>query len=113
MIGVKNIKSKLEMAWPAAMFATGAVVFGMGLSAAYAPEANAIPPGPNSCVSGGGGFIGGGGYEDCDLWPDGSFYHRVYGFGPFAFGGSSGRVCDGSPIPPATDNDPTTKCPGW
>lgn len=74
--------------------------------------AQAIPPGPNTCVSGGGGFIGYGSYTDCDLWPDGSFWHRVSGGGPFAWGDSSGRVCDGFPIPPATDNDPTTPCPG-
>lgn len=76
-----------------------------------APAAGAIPPGPNSCVGGGGGFIGYGGYEDCDLWPDGSFWHRQWGSGPFAFGSSAGRVCDGMP-PVPTDNDPSTPCPG-
>lgn len=74
-----------------------------------APVAGAIPPGPNSCVSGGGGFIGFGGYEDCDLWPDGSFWHRWWGGGPFAAGGGAGRVCDGLP-PVPTDSDPRTPC---
>ena len=76
-----------------------------------APQANAIPPGPYTCVGGGGGFIGGGSYEDCDLWPDGSFWHRWTGYGPFAWGGGAGRVCDGMP-PVPTDMDPTTPCPG-
>ena len=74
-----------------------------------APSAEAIPPGPNSCVSGGGGFIGYGWYRDCDLWPDGSFWHEWGGSGPFAFGGGAGRVCDGMP-PVPTDSDPRTPC---
>ena len=85
----------------------GGVIAGTGL--AWAGHAEAIPPGPNSCVSGSGGFIGGGGYEDCDLWADGSFWHRWWGWGPFAAGGGSGRVCDGLP-PVPTDNDPGTPC---
>ncbi|AEJ95725.1 hypothetical protein SEA_WALELIANO_50 [Mycobacterium phage Waleliano] len=93
------------------------VAFGAGVTllwggAVLAPAvAGAIPPGPNTCVGGGGGFIGYGGYEDCDLWADGSFWHRQWGSGPFAFGSSSGRVCDGMP-PVPTDNDPRTPCPG-
>ena len=55
-------------------------------------------------AAGGGGFIGGGSYEDCDLWADGSFWHRWTGWGPFAHGGGAGRVCDGMP-PVPTDND--------
>lgn len=93
----------------ALLAATAAATAGALFSA---PTASAIPPGPNTCVSGGGGFIGYGGYRDCDLWPDGSFWHEVTGGGPFAWGGSSGRVCDGFPVPPATDNDPSTPCPG-
>ena len=90
----------------------GAVTVTWGALVAGPAVAQAILPGPNTCVSGGGGFIGYGSYEDCDLWPDGSFWHRVSGGGPFAWGGSSGRVCDGFPVPPATDNDPKTPCPG-
>lgn len=71
------------------------------------PQANAIPPQPGVCVSGGWAYAM---YEDCDLWPDGSFWHREYG-GFIGFQGRSGRVCDGMP-PPFTDNDPRTPCPG-
>lgn len=73
----------------------------------FSPRANAIPPQPGVCVSGGWGYAA---YRDCDLWPDGSFWHQeVAGF--IGFGGREGRVCDGFP-PPFTDNDPTTPCPG-
>ncbi|UOW93396.1 hypothetical protein SEA_LABELLE_71 [Mycobacterium phage Labelle] len=101
---------------PALAFAAGVFAFGMALGTAFAAEAGAVPPGPNTCVSGGGGFIGGGSFRDCDLWQDGSFWHEVIGWGPFAHGGSAGRVCDsprGNPFPPPTDSDPNTKCPGW
>lgn len=67
----------------------------------------AIPPQPGVCISGGWAYAM---YEDCDLWPDGSFWHREYG-GFIGFQGRSGRVCDGMP-PPFTDNDPSTLCPG-
>lgn len=85
------------------------IVAGMFMGVGLADPAQAIPPGPNSCVSGGGGFIGYGWYRDCDLWPDGSFWHEWGGSGPFAFGGGSGRVCDGIP-PVPTDSDPKTPC---
>lgn len=41
----------------------GAVTVTWGALVAGPAVAQAIPPGPNSCVSGGGGFIGGGYYE--------------------------------------------------
>jgi hypothetical protein len=50
-------------------------------------------------------------FKDCDLWSDGSFWHEVYG-GFIGYGGSASRVCDGFPVPPATDSDPSTPCPG-
>lgn len=102
---------KNQIRWARGIFSLGIAMFGMALVAAFSPtQAQAIPPGPNSCVSGGGGFVGGGWYEDCDLWPDGSFWHRWTGWGPFASGGGAGRVCDGLP-PVPTDNDPNTPCP--
>lgn len=73
-----------------------------------AARAEAIPPQPGVCISGGWAYAM---YEDCDLWPDGSFWHREYG-GFIGFQGRSGRVCDGMP-PPFTDNNPSTPCPGW
>lgn len=86
-------------------------------AALTAPTAAAVPWPDGSCRRGGGGFIGYGAFEDCDMWPDGSFHHRVSGAGPFAIGDVFvGRVCDsprGNPMPPVTDNDPNTKCPGW
>ncbi|QWY84398.1 hypothetical protein SEA_KNOCKER_56 [Mycobacterium phage Knocker] len=96
--------------------AVGVITLAWGGAVLVPAVAEAVPPGPNTCVSGGGGFIGFGAFRDCDLWPDGSFWHEVTGGGPFAFGGSSGRVCDsprGNPMPPPTDSDPTTMCPGW
>lgn len=62
---------------------------------------------PGQC--GGGGFIGGGSFCDTDPWPDGSFWHCVTGWGPFAWGSNCNRVCEGFP-PPITDNDPRTPC---
>jgi hypothetical protein len=78
-----------------------------GLAVMSMPSANAIPPQPGVCISGGGPFAT---FRDCDLWPDGSFYHQEFG-GFIGYGGREGRVCDGFP-PPFTDNDPTTMCPG-
>jgi hypothetical protein len=109
--GVKRLTVQKVLGATAAF----AVAAGIGFVGST-PQAEAVPPGPNTCVSGGGGFIGFGSFRDCDLWADGSFYHEVFGGGPFAFGGSSGRVCDsprGNPMPPATDWDPNTICPGW
>ena len=98
----------------ASAMAVGVVTAG---ALSSAPVAAATPHPDGSCRVGGGGFIGGGAFRDCDMWPDGSFHHKVSGFGPFAFGDVfSGRVCDsppGNPMPPVTDNDPATMCPGW
>jgi hypothetical protein len=72
-----------------------------------ATPADAIPPAPYTCVGGGGPFAS---FRDCDLWPDGSFWHEVAG-GFIGWGSSSGRVCDGNP-PIPTDMNPNTPCPG-
>jgi hypothetical protein len=107
----KDFRNQLR--WAKSFTVTGVAIFGMALGAAFAPaQAQAKPPGPNSCVSGGGGFIGGGSFTDCDLWPDGSFWHTWRAWGPFASGGGAMRVCDnGTPAPAPTDNDPNTPCP--
>lgn len=87
-----------------AMVAAGAVLAATGL--AWARQADASP---GQC--GGGGFIGGGSFCDSDPWADGSFQHCVTGWGPFAWGSQCMRVCDnGTPLPPVTDNDPSTPC---
>lgn len=95
---------KVLAASAASAIMIGAGVFGM-------PSAAAVP---GQC--GGGGFIGYGSFCDSDGWSDGSFWHCVGGGGPFAWGSTCNRVCDsprGNPMPPLTDNDPNTKCPGW
>jgi hypothetical protein len=95
------------MFWPAAFMATGIAIGSLGIGVALAPQANAIPKGPNSCVLVNAPFVS---YKDCDLWPDGSYYHEVLGGYGGLGGGESYRACDGFPIPPATDNDPRTPC---
>ena len=100
---------KNQIRWARGIFSVGMGVFGMAIATAFTPtEAQAIPPGPNQCIMGGGPFAT---FKDCDLWPDGSFWHSEFG-GFIGYGGREGRVCDGFP-PPFTDNDPNTVCPGW
>lgn len=96
----RTVKRTLILAGLGALTAAGVLT--------AAPQANAIPPAPYTCIGGGGPFAL---FRDCDLWPDGSFWHEVAG-GFIGWGSSSGRVCDGNP-PTPTDMDPTTYCPGW
>ena len=96
--------------WPIVFGAVGLVVFAMSMMSAYTAHSQ---PGMNC---GGGGFIGWGSYCDSDYWPDGSKLHCVSGGGPFAWGSRCDRVCDsppGNPLPPITDSDPNTRCPGY